>query len=316
LIALLKSNNPCEETLRVLLENWPDLERRDSSNMTALMHAKKNKNKRLFEYIWRDVAKQTDFTSMDSSLFLLAVKANDFSIVKEGIEEADIYAVDEKGRDALIMAAPHLDCKIAKLLLSKGIHAEWGSEENYTAFHYALKSKNIPLCIMLIAARLLFLIANNQLESKGNALHFLLKQVDYINPHDRHGRTLLEVAIENEHFELVGELSRWINTGIDEKFMTDQKNRKKYRYNFEDILSRIDKLMQWSGCKQKMIIEKLMKIYKGDLTSKCTMSEKSSKTMTYLYASSNACSSSRKKSLANENSSALSRKKKKKSSLK
>jgi ankyrin repeat protein len=267
LMLAIKSNKNSDLIIRALLRHGANLGIPDANNKTELMHAVEACNKNVFNLLM-EMSDSINLSLRDSrgyTLFLLAAASSSYYFVNKILEEVTNVNVNEYNcnhENALMLAARHNDAELGKRLITVGVAIDGCNQNNLTAFEIALENENLDLCLSLIAARLLFLVANRQLDIDNDAIGLLLKKGAHLNQHDSRKYSLLQVATicENEDFcEYLLNKGTELTDEIEGK--TNNKS-KEYQYNFNDIKSHLSTLLKLASTKNKTVQAKqLLDLY-------------------------------------------------------
>lgn len=138
-----------------------------------------------------------------NTLFLTAVKLNAKEFIKELMKrEVEVYDTNDLNENILMLSAYNKESDYGKIFISQGISVDGKNKNGKTAFTIALENGNLKLCQQLTCSRLLFLIANQQIDCLDTETwDFLFKNGGNINQRDSKFRTLCHVSAAKNNTE-------------------------------------------------------------------------------------------------------------------
>lgn len=288
MIAAIGSGQGSELIVRALLNHAATLGVPDLENKTEIMHAAEKGQDRILKLLSSLPSYNFQLEGSDNdgrTLFLLAVQSRSLSCVKRSLElEPNINAETYEGDNALMIAAnKSSNPELTKLLISKGVPVDKLNKTNKTAFQLAIDSKSVEICIALFAARILFLIANQQVRCpQYDVLDKLFEMGGHIHQRDSAGCSLVQIALTREN-DIFGEyLINKKNAESDLGNISDE-NSTVEKYSIEDILSNREILMTLASTdEQRSNIKLLVDVCKSN-ASKLTLDSEKSKVYSPQY---------------------------------
>ena len=274
--------NYCENETQDILGVFRDLVRATDSNMQnakgdqVAKIALEKKHFKMFE-ILRNNGLNLDLKNNDGfSLFMSAVKLNYENYARQMmISDDDIFDVTTRGENVLMLSAYKRKNEMGAKFIASGVPVDTVNKQRKTAFIIALENENIFLCQRLIATRLLFLIANNQISCPdATVLNFLFQQGGHINQRDSKSRTLFHVAAACSNSNFIEYIIQWQKVGdsaVEAKDgdgkTVDDVTGVKYKdcsYHFNDVVENSKILLELAASDASLpIIKKLLSIYQA-----------------------------------------------------
>lgn len=209
LMVSMNEGEQSELIVRVLLTHNASVGIPDLSNKTEVMHAAEKGQGNVLSFLASYPGINVDVGVIDKAgenLFLLAVKSGSLDCVQKIIAlGSNVQSKNNQGENALACLAhsESVSSQIVDFLIQAGIAVDAKNNSNETAFQIALQNKHVSLCFKLMAARLLFLIANKQIECNDQAdIDLLFKIGGQINQRDAAGRRLIDVALNDGSVEI------------------------------------------------------------------------------------------------------------------
>jgi len=257
LMLAIQKEPKSELIVKALLNQGANLNNPDLQNKTALMYAAEKGQDNIFDLLIETPGCPINVSSTDrqgNTLFLLAAASGSFHCTTKAMElGANPNDKNRNNENAIILAAQtSRQVALTRHLIKHGIEIDSKNNKQKTAFQVALEQENLDLCTTLVAARLLFLIANKQINSLDNAeLDFLFSQGASVRQHDSLQRSLFQVAMLSKNTNLVEYLVDMADYIEDETNLTTQQKKRNYKYDIEDIKSNVAALIQLAKSKGK-----------------------------------------------------------------
>lgn len=209
LMVSMNEGEQAELIVRVLLTHNASVGIPDLSNKTEVMHAAEKGQGNVLNFLASYPGINVDVDAVDKAgenLFLLAMKSGSLDCIHEIIAlGSNVQSTNNQGENALACLAhsESVNSQTVDYLIQTGVAVDAKNNSNETAFQIALQNKHISLCFKLMAARLLFLIANKQIECNGqDEIDSLFKIGGQINQRDAAGRRLIDVALNDGSVEI------------------------------------------------------------------------------------------------------------------
>lgn len=243
--------------------------RHDVSDMlgkTPLMHAIEENNKAAFDLLSNQKLGLIDLDERDNegnTLLMMAISSGSLYCFKK-LLKLDIFinAVNRDKENALMIAARSKENSMAKLLLENGASIDSINKAKKTAFDISLENKNFELCISLISAQILFLIANKQIQVKSHEpIEYIAKHAGSLRCRDKNQYSLLQVAVHAEN-TLFSEylLKKGLSVNENDIEIANEINDN-HKYNFDDVKTKIKNFVKNPlSSTQKGLIKKMLDI--------------------------------------------------------
>lgn len=281
IVGLRYCKNPLEITRTLVTQSNVDIQ--DKKGKTAIMYAVTSFNnsklseddKAAFKLLLNKV---DDLELKDNdgyTVFLYTVKTN----YSDGVDvliskNVNINVCTNNNENALmVLASNQVDdiYPLGKKLIQLGIPVNFINSNSESAFTI---SNNVNFCIMLIATRLLFLIANKQLSMlHKNTLNYLFNVGGDINQRDTQLRTLLHIATSSKNTEFVRYLIEVHDADenaqdLHDKTIADviEEGYENIEYQFDDISKNSGALLDLAAAQKRLPeVKKVIDIYDPNL---------------------------------------------------